>query len=171
MRAKSNDARNKIQNYNNNAKNPGKPWKSPGKTTGKIIEKTIEKSTEKIVEKTNEKNMKNMKNSDASHWDSTVWPLIKDRVYRTLEAAQTSVIHRPRTFEFLGYDVILDEDCVPWILEVPTGVSTFLSNFIPAPFLMLLRPSMLPHHPPPLLHPLFILILILPEQYESRPIP
>jgi hypothetical protein len=49
-----------------------------------------------------------------------VWPSIKTKVIQTLQAACCSgnITQRERSFEFLGFDVMLDNHLNPWILEV-----------------------------------------------------
>lgn len=59
--------------------------------------------------------------SNFNSWECSVWPEIKRKILCTLEAAQTSTTHREKSFEFLGYDVLVDEEGVPWILEVRIG--------------------------------------------------
>ena len=75
-----------------------------------------------------ESNLNDSKNipQNVPSWESTIWPEIKRKILATLETAQTSIIHRPRTFEFLGYDVLIDANGVPWILEVCPSVRAFL---------------------------------------------
>ena len=53
-----------------------------------------------------------------TRWDEDVWPVIKRKIYATLEATKNVITPRERSFEFLGYDVILDDALTPWILEV-----------------------------------------------------
>ena len=47
-----------------------------------------------------------------------MWPAIKRKIAITLRGAREKVVHRPQCFEFLGYDVLIDEMLEPWILEV-----------------------------------------------------
>lgn len=51
-------------------------------------------------------------------WCVMVWPEIKRKIVVTLKLAQTKVTPRPKSFELLGYDVIIDDSLTPWILEV-----------------------------------------------------
>ena len=76
-----------------------------------------------LTSNTSEKNKNKSKNknkllSNSNSWECSVWPEIKRKILCTLEAAQTSTTHREKSFEFLGYDVLVDEEGVPWILEV-----------------------------------------------------
>lgn len=54
----------------------------------------------------------------AGTWENRVWPEIKRKILATLEATKGDIVHRDRSFEFLGYDVIIDDQLTPWILEV-----------------------------------------------------
>lgn len=53
-------------------------------------------------------------------WDDDVWPDIKNKIMQTLQAVCCSgnVTQREKSFEFLGFDVMLDNNLTPWILEV-----------------------------------------------------
>ena len=51
-------------------------------------------------------------------WKSKIWPLIQRKVCALLRISSQKVKHRANSFEFLGFDVLLDERSEPWILEV-----------------------------------------------------
>ena len=53
-------------------------------------------------------------------WEGFLWPKIKHNIIQTLQAVCCSgnVTQRDRSFELLGFDVMLDGDLNPWILEV-----------------------------------------------------
>jgi len=50
-------------------------------------------------------------------WKDKIWPEVKRKILITIEATKEKIIHRNRSFEFLGYDILLDEQLHPWILE------------------------------------------------------
>lgn len=52
------------------------------------------------------------------YWNTRLWPMIKQNIYSVLEASLQELTHRDKSFEFLGFDVMLDEQLNPWILEV-----------------------------------------------------
>ena len=45
-------------------------------------------------------------------------PAINQVVFATLKACQESMEHRSNTFEVYGFDLILDEQLRPWVIEV-----------------------------------------------------
>lgn len=53
-------------------------------------------------------------------WKNKIWPAIRKKVSSLLLMSAQHVKHRPHSFEFLGFDVLIDEQCEPWILEVAT---------------------------------------------------
>jgi hypothetical protein len=53
-----------------------------------------------------------------SNWTKTVWPEIKRKIKATLEITKTCISTRKNSFEFLGYDIIIDSNLNPWVLEV-----------------------------------------------------
>lgn len=55
--------------------------------------------------------------SNDCFWKNTIWPEVKRKILITIEATKDKIGHRSRSFEFLGYDILLDEQLNPWILE------------------------------------------------------
>ena len=52
-------------------------------------------------------------------WDDHIWPCIKQKIGSTLECIAMKLVNpRNRSYELLGYDVILDQFFNPFILEV-----------------------------------------------------
>lgn len=51
-------------------------------------------------------------------WTRRIWPRIREIVVATAEAAIPHLQLRNRSFEFLGYDILLDRSMQPWLLEV-----------------------------------------------------
>ena len=45
-------------------------------------------------------------------------PKIKDVVWRTLKAVQETQETKSNCFEVYGFDIVLDEDLEPWVIEV-----------------------------------------------------
>jgi hypothetical protein len=51
-------------------------------------------------------------------WSHCIWPRIQEKIFSLITKAQSEIISRENSFEFLGIDVLLDDRCDPWILEV-----------------------------------------------------
>lgn len=51
-------------------------------------------------------------------WDSQIKPKIVDIIIKTISSASDSIEHRPGCFDVYGFDLLLDEKCQPWLLEV-----------------------------------------------------
>ena len=51
-------------------------------------------------------------------WEKDLRPLIHQTVHATLKGVQDSMEQRPNTFEIYGFDLILDEQLQPWVIEV-----------------------------------------------------
>ena len=45
-------------------------------------------------------------------------PKIKDVVWRTLKSIQENMDNKSSCFEVYGFDIVLDEDINPWVIEV-----------------------------------------------------
>eukprot|EP01034_Spumella_vulgaris_P024873 gene24873-31262_t len=59
----------------------------------------------------------NPQDATTTYWDAILWPEIKTKIAAMLEAAQDRVTHRDRSYELLGYDVLIDSLLTPRILE------------------------------------------------------
>lgn len=56
--------------------------------------------------------------SGAEAWDNRIWPRICNIISTTLHAGARHLVHRDRSFELLGFDILLDQRLNPWLLEV-----------------------------------------------------
>ena len=56
-------------------------------------------------------------------WTEKVWPQIKKYVKASLQSVQDIVDNRKNSFEFFGYDFMLDEDMRVWLIEVNSSPS------------------------------------------------
>ena len=45
-------------------------------------------------------------------------PKINDVVWRTLKTVQENIEYKQNCFEVYGFDIVLDEDLKPWVIEV-----------------------------------------------------
>ena len=52
------------------------------------------------------------------HWESSIKPKIKNIVKWSLESAQDMIEHRKLSSELFGYDIMLDENLNPWLIEI-----------------------------------------------------
>ncbi len=55
---------------------------------------------------------------DPDIWREKVFPAIRKLVIRTLRCAQNEIKNRKNSFELYGFDIMLDKDMHPWLLEV-----------------------------------------------------
>lgn len=51
-------------------------------------------------------------------WTTKIKPQIKNIVKLSLESVQDTMDNRKNSFELYGYDIMIDEDCNPWLIEV-----------------------------------------------------
>ena len=56
-------------------------------------------------------------------WYGKVWPGILTLVRSTLKSVDKVIKNRANTFQVYGFDVMLDEQCTPWLLEVNSSPS------------------------------------------------
>lgn len=67
----------------------------------------------------NRSSKKSLEISTPHIWDNYLWPKIKSNILSTLQLLGTKLSStRSKSFELLGYDVLIDETFQPWILEV-----------------------------------------------------
>lgn len=51
-------------------------------------------------------------------WNTKIKPQIKNIVKLSLESVQDTIDNRKNSFEMYGYDIMIDEECNPWLIEV-----------------------------------------------------
>ena len=51
-------------------------------------------------------------------WEESIKPKVKNIVRYSLEAAQDMIEHRKNSCELFGYDIMIDENLNPWLIEV-----------------------------------------------------
>jgi len=51
-------------------------------------------------------------------WNSKIKPMIRKIIIWSLESVQDSVAHRNKSCELFGYDLMIDADYNPWLIEI-----------------------------------------------------
>lgn len=51
-------------------------------------------------------------------WETDMFPKIQQLAYKTMKSVQESMEHQKNCFEIYGFDIILDTDLNPWLIEV-----------------------------------------------------
>lgn len=51
-------------------------------------------------------------------WQKSMLPKISEAIWRSLKALQETQDHRPNSFEIYGFDVVLDSQLNPWVIEI-----------------------------------------------------
>lgn len=51
-------------------------------------------------------------------WRRDMLPVIESVVWRSLKCLQETQEHRPNTFEIYGFDIVIDSDLKPWVIEI-----------------------------------------------------
>ena len=51
-------------------------------------------------------------------WSTHMFPKIKTVVIETLKSVQENVKHKNNCFELYGFDLVLDQELTPWLIEV-----------------------------------------------------
>lgn len=62
-------------------------------------------------------------NHGPNTWREKIWPQIKKYVKCSLQSVQENIDNRKNSFEFFGYDFMIDADLRLWLLEVNASPS------------------------------------------------
>lgn len=94
------------------------------------LKKSIKKKKRKISKGKNDKLTKSqsvisskdlkeyIKNKYSVGFNEKILPTIEQLIITTIKACRKRIKHRERSFEIYGFDIILDENLNPWLLEV-----------------------------------------------------
>ena len=66
----------------------------------------------------------------AGYNSATIWNSICGLVIKSLVAVEDKVPHQPCCFEVYGYDVLIDEDLRPWLIEVNASPAMARDNYV-----------------------------------------
>lgn len=61
--------------------------------------------------------------ADPSFDVSAVWERTRELILKSLVCVEDAIPHQPNSFELFGYDVLIDEDLRPWLIEVNASPS------------------------------------------------
>ena len=61
--------------------------------------------------------------ADPSFDVSAVWERTRELILKSLVCVEDAIPHQPNSFELFGYDVLIDEDFRPWLIEVNASPS------------------------------------------------
>jgi hypothetical protein len=56
-------------------------------------------------------------------WENSIYPKIVDLIRTSLLSVSESMMDRKNTFENFGFDIMIDEDLTPWLIEVNSSPS------------------------------------------------
>jgi hypothetical protein len=56
-------------------------------------------------------------------WTDELLPRIKDTIVYGLQPAQDNIEHRKNSFELFGFDIMVDENMRPWLIEINSSPS------------------------------------------------
>ncbi|MDR3549690.1 MAG: hypothetical protein P4M11_15700 [Candidatus Pacebacteria bacterium] len=51
-------------------------------------------------------------------WENKIRPLMNKAIVASLKSTEDMVVHREGSFEMFGYDLMIDVDLKPWLIEV-----------------------------------------------------
>jgi tubulin monoglycylase TTLL3/8 len=68
---------------------------------------------------------------DSRVWSDRILPGMQEAVTWSLAACSELIVNRPKSFELLGYDFMLDEDLQVWLIEVNTSPAMDYSTVTP----------------------------------------
>ena len=56
-------------------------------------------------------------------YEEVIWPQIKKQIKASAQSVQDMVDNRKNSFEFYGYDFMVDQDMKVWLIEVNSSPS------------------------------------------------
>lgn len=61
---------------------------------------------------------KSQTGKESFSWKNGMLPKINDVVWRTLKSVQENIEQKQNCFEVYGFDIVLDVELNPWVIEV-----------------------------------------------------